>query len=1559
MRNIELINNIIKNSNDKLYIDFVKSFYSYIPLDYLKIYSENEMKIFCDNSYKYLKQSDRTRKCWLENINSNLTIFHIVGPNRPFIVDSIKMLLDEFNINYDFFLHPVIQIERDTQGSIISISQTGQSESIVCITIREDINPKQAEEIAKSILTILEKVDQTYTCWGKILDSLDKLNLSINSQKNVFSQHIIEESKNFLEWLKKDNFTFLGYLHFDKASGNFTNIAGDETIWGGEETIQNLLQGIEKYNSEKIVEVGKLQKVSSVHRSNFIDYILIKNFNADKTLSKVEIIIGLYSSNLDYQSVKEIPFIRDKLSYILQKSNFITNGYNEKKLKIIVQSLPRVALFHIDEDELYNLCINTLSAMSVGNLKFFRLGHCKQNFAEIILFMPRKRFTPENHQKIQAYLQEKFGVKTLRNYITEVSQNFVFIYTTFAAESCNLYTSQENEKFESDLENMTSIWEESFLGECKKLYAPESSSAYLKKYSEVFPVDYQFNNTPYEGARDISYLNNLNSERNVIFKIDKYSDEKLSLKIFSNQGKLTLSDTMPLLENLGFNVLEEQAYSLLKLENTYIHKYSLVLPSQIENFEEVRLLVEDALHAIYSNKTLVDYLSKLITFSKLSWREVDLVRTIAYYMHQTNYGYDYKYVSDILTKHFEYTKSLIKLFKYKFDIQSHDAQKANEISLHLRDYLIKVTSSAEDKVLRTLLHIVEAAVRTNYYQKINDEFKTYISIKFNSSAVPDLPLPIPYAEIFVFANDFEAIHLRGGKVARGGLRWSDRGEDYRVEVLGLMKAQMTKNSVIVPVGSKGGFYTRFSQEGLSKEEYTKKAISCYQNFLRGLLDITDNIIGTEIIHPKDTIIYDEKDPYLVVAADKGTATFSDYANQVSKEYNFWLQDAFASGGSAGYDHKKMGITAKGAWISVQRHFKDIGIDVQKDSITVVGIGDMSGDVFGNGLLLSRSLKLVSAFNHMHIFIDPRPDSEKSFLERERLFALQTSKWPDYSAELISKGGGIFDRKAKSIILSAEIKTLFEIEPNEVTPDELIRYILKSNVDLIWNGGIGTYVKASSEENYSVGDKTNDILRVNGNEVRAKVIGEGGNLGMTQKGRIEYARNGGRLNTDFIDNSAGVDCSDHEVNIKIALGKAIEKKSLTLETRNKFLSQMTEQVGELVLKDNKDQTLAITIMEHSPIFTMESYCRLIDILEQEKLLQRKVEFIPSNSELMQRAHNNEKLTRPELSILLSYSKRSVYNELQNTKLIQDEYFQKWLLEYFPEVMSKNFEKEILAHPLRNEIILTEITNKLVNQLSGPVISSLKKETGALLCDIARGFVIVREIFNLDDLWLEIEKLPSSIPLNVMIEIYTDINKVIRRGIVWMIMNLEHPLQIANSITLYKDAAIKISNMITKNLHGQSKDRFDAKFKKYTEVGIHENIAEKFAKLEAIVSSLDIAFIAKDTGANEELICSSYFKIASKYSIDWIRKTCDKLMTESYWQRLSLQSLKDDMYDKQRRLIKMVIDDNKLENLDSWFNNNEENSQIFNNFVEHLKLQENVDISMIILANKKLEMFIRKV
>lgn len=1541
----------ITNAELQLYI---KNFYSYLPVDYQDIFSLDELEIFASRSYEFIKSYNGTRNVEFEKIDfpKERILFHIIGPNKPFIVDSLKILLAEQNISFEFFLHPIGSFKQRN----IPISNDGaNSESVICIAINSNnISIEKAEKLKEEIYEILKQVDVTYDSWASTLNLLEESkNFLIKTTNSQNTQEYIS----FLEWIKNDNFTFLGCVDYNPNSKLITTKSGYSKIWGGDKKIIELLSLINFLNSDKLIEFGKLTQLSKIHRNNFIDYIIVKNIDQNNLIS-IRIYLGLYSHNLDYQSVRDIPILRDKLSYAISQSNFSPQGYNSKKFKIIIESLPRGALFHIDREELYDLCLKTLSGMSVNSLKLFQLGGCKNNFIELIIFINRKRFTPETHQKIHEYLKKTFDIDIIRDYINEIGENFVFLYSTFVSEKCNQMSQNSAKAIEHQLERITYMWEDELINLIKNQLDEKQSQNIITNYSMIFPSDYQYNHKPEEALRDIGNISNLNPNKKIIFEL-AHSGEDLTLRLFSSSGKHSLSNTMPLLENLGFTVLEEQSYKLKNLDNYFLHIYIIKSKGEIDNFLLVKNLVENALYAILEHKTTADSLSKLITYSQISWRDIDLLRAISHFLHQVGFSYDNNYVYQTLIKHSEFTKKLVKLFDIKFNPKISDKSDIITTESELKEYLANVSSSAEDKVLRSLLGIINSSLRTNYYQIKNGEFKNYISIKYKSSIVPAMPKPMPYAEIFVYAKDFEAIHLRGGKVARGGLRWSDRGEDYRTEVLGLMKAQMTKNAVIVPVGSKGGFFTKFTQDEISREEYLSRAVECYKNFLRGLLDITDNIESGEIKSPEDCVIYDDKDPYLVVAADKGTATFSDYANSVSKEYNFWLGDAFASGGSAGYDHKKMGITAKGAWISVQRHFKEIGIDVQKDHITVVGIGDMSGDVFGNGLLMSDSVKLVAAFNHIHIFIDPAPDPLSSFNERKRLFNLPTSKWTDYNPALISQGGGVFDRKAKLIKVSKEMSDLLDIKEQEIAPEDLIKHILKANIDLIWNGGIGTYIKASSEENYTIGDKGNDILRVNGKDVRAKVIGEGGNLGMSQLGRIEYAKNGGRLNTDFIDNSGGVDCSDHEVNMKIAFGKALENKKIDLLSRDKILSEMTNQVSDLVLEDNKYQTLAISIMQNSSLFTVELFTRLIDILESEKLLERNVEFIPSNQELAQRANQGGQLTRPELAVLLSYSKRSVYNELESSKLAYDQYFSNWLLSYFPEMMREKFKDEILNHPLRKEIILTMITNRLVNQLSGPILSSLKRETGALLCDIVRGFVIVQEIFNLNSIWDEVDKLNSTVPLNLIMEIYTDLNKVIRRGIAWMITNLEHPLKITDSINLYKESALKISNMLTKNLYGSAKEKYEMKYAKYLESGIPADLSEKCAGLESLVSSFDISFICKDTKADPELVSSAYFKIGNQYSVDWLRKTCDKLMTESYWQRLSIQSLKDDLYDKQRRLIKLAINDGMIHDLDKWYQKNHQTSVIYNNFVEDLKNNENIDISMLILANKKLEIFIRKI
>ncbi len=869
---------------------------------------------------------------------------------------------------------------------------------------------------------------------------------------------------------------------------------------------------------------------------------------------------------------------------------------------------------------------------------------------------------------------------------------------------------------------------------------------------------------------------------------------------------------------------------------------------------------------------------------------------------------------------------------------------------------MKVASSSEDKVLRSMISLVHAIVRTNCYQVSDD--RGYLSFKFNSSKVPGLPLPVPYAEIFVYANDFEGVHLRSGKVARGGLRWSDRGEDYRTEVLGLMKAQTTKNTIIVPMGSKGGFFLKFDSDDMERSVYMARAVECYKTFLRGLLDLTDNIIEGKVVRPGNLIVYDEDDPYLVVAADKGTASFSDYANSISKEYNFWLGDAFASGGSAGYDHKKMAITSRGAWISVANHFASMGVDVQKDPITIVGIGDMSGDVFGNGLLRSDSVKLVAAFNHIHIFIDPNPDPKQSFAERKRLFEMPGSKWSDYNAKLISAGGGVFERSTKIIHLTKEMQDLLGILETELEPDKFINMLLKTKVDLLWNGGIGTYVKSCDESDLDIGDKANDNLRCDGRELGAKVVGEGGNLGMSQLGRIEYAKNGGRVNTDFIDNSAGVDCSDHEVNIKIVMGVAIAGGKLSIDHRNKLLTGMTEQVSELVLSDNFKQNQALNIAEKSSAFTVEMFGRLINSLEKAGLLDRAVEFLPSELDLSKRIAAGEKMTRPELSVLLSYSKMSIYNELLSTEVPNDKYFEKDLINYFPVAMQKEFMNEILTHQLRKEIIVTFITNDIVNKLSGPLIDTIKRETGAKLCDIVRSYYIINEIFDLKAVWKRVEEVAGKINADVQIDMFTELGKLMRRGISWFVRNLNHPIDIKSTIDSYLAPTQTITTAITESLLGESKTKLENKISYYISKNADVDLARSVAVLDCLISTFDILLVARATNELEVKIAKFYFEVSERFSLDYLRKCCEKQINESYWNRLSVQALKDDLYDKQRRLLQKIIT-SKETTVDTWYEKNERYAAIFTDFIADLRLQDNIDINMMILANKKFEIFLRKI
>ena len=944
-----------------------------------------------------------------------------------------------------------------------------------------------------------------------------------------------------------------------------------------------------------------------------------------------------------------------------------------------------------------------------------------------------------------------------------------------------------------------------------------------------------------------------------------------------------------------------------------------------------------------------------------------MIRAYGQYLYQTNYRYSQNYFADALYSLPEITKNLVKLFITKFDPKSVKSTIDNEKNLQviinkIHEDLSLVKDVAFDDVIRKFLTVINATLRTNYFQTSDSgNFKGYVSFKFDSKKIPHLPLPLPYAEIFVYSSRVEAIHLRGGKVARGGLRWSDRQEDFRTEVLGLMKAQMTKNAVIVPVGSKGGFVIKSDVSNFNREQLQQEAIYCYKTFLSGLLDITDNVIDSKIIHPQNVVFYDQVDPYLVVAADKGTATFSDIANSVSANYNFWLGDAFASGGSVGYDHKKMGITAKGAWISVMRHFREMQIDTQSQDFTCVGIGDLSGDVFGNATLLSRHIKLVCAFNHLHIFFDPNPDVEKSFLERQRMFNLPRSSWMDYDKSLISKGGGIFERSTKIINLTPQMQEILQISHEELSPNDLIKAILKAPVDLLFNGGIGTYVKSSDETHQEVGDRANDALRINGNDLRCKVIGEGGNLGFTQKGRIEFAQNGGRINTDAMDNSAGVDCSDHEVNIKIALTSALRSAKLNLDQRNKDLEAMTDDVANLVLKDNREQTQAISIAQLQGLSLIQQQAQFLDSLEKIGLLNRLIEFLPSNKEIEKRQREGLSLTRPELCVMLAYSKMAIYNQILISDLVNDPYFTQDLMSYFPKLMQQKFSDEIINHQLRKEIIATQITNFVVNRMGITFINQICQDSGFSIADVLRSFIIACESFNIKELWHDIENLDGEINFSSQVKMFVSANKLLERSVSWLLRNQNHEA-ISEQISNYRKIINELTQILPDVLSVDLKQDLDKKIIDFSKEKISKNLAQKLANLNAISSAFDIFEIANSTKIEVKIIAKIYFAIGTRFNLEWISSSVNKLELNNQWQKILSKTLLQDFNFYQMKISKTIIEmqDNKKIKLDevnyiieNWINTVNFLVARFDNFIGELKDDPNHDLAMFAIALNRLK------
>ncbi len=1095
-------------------------------------------------------------------------------------------------------------------------------------------------------------------------------------------------------------------------------------------------------------------------------------------------------------------------------------------------------------------------------------------------------------------------------------------------------------------------WQKQLHNKLIKQQGKEKGNSLNKKYAQAFSHSYCDDYTPDIAIEDINYAETLSANSTIAINLYAGKDGLLHFRLFQWQQSIPLSNILPMLENLDLRVENERPHKItLKKITIWISDFTVTYSRAKLIIKDIKTLFQDAFSHLYFGLLENDGFNKLVLSASLSWQEIIILRTYAKYLRQIRFRFSQAYIEKALINHAAISKDLIEYFIARHNPKTIKQSKneIDKIEKRILSALDKVTSLDEDRIIRRLLDLIKATLRTNYFQLTKDKKqKDYLAIKLNSRIIPEIPLPTPLYEIFVYSAHFEAIHLRNTKVARGGLRWSDRPEDFRTEILGLMKAQVVKNAVIVPSGSKGGFVVKTQ---------SATGIQCYQTFISGLLDLTDNIIKNRCIEPHDVVCYDKDDPYLVVAADKGTATFSDIANDISAQYQFWLEDAFASGGSAGYDHKKIGITARGAWESAKRHFRELNIDAEKTPITVIGVGDMSGDVFGNGMIYSKRIKLLAAFDHRDIFLDPDPHPEHSFKERTRLFKLPVSSWENYNPNLISKGGGVFTRSLKTIPLSPQIKKALAIEEDSLAPNELIRAILKSPVDLFFNGGIGTYVKSTRENNTDVGDRANDYCRINGNELRCKIVVEGGNLGFTQLGRIEYALNGGLINTDFIDNSAGVDCSDHEVNLKILLDKQEEQGKLTRKKRNILLASLTDEVAALVLNDNYEQALVMSIAAESSHRIIGLQTNYLKELETLGILNREVEFIPDERELVERKAAGIGLTRPELAVLLAYTKIHIKHEILKSDLPENPYFSHIVETAFPPAVRKKYHKAMHEHRLKRDIIATQLSNFVVNNMGITFVYRLQMETGASVADIIRAYTISNNIFAIKELQKLIHSLTFKIPMAEQYGMLFNLRGLLNLSSRWFLHGNYLKQDLEEVIKHFSTRIEILEKIIPDLMSGQTHQYLNTLIENFVHVGLPQEAAKRIAGYRAIYAALNVIQVA--TTHHYDLVDTAkvYFLGGERMNLVWFRDHLTKDTSEGHWNALARLTIRDELDISQRNLTVAIMkegkkhtDPNRL--MDAWFKENKHAIHRWEKILAMLHSSSNVDYTMFFIAIREL-------
>ncbi len=1470
-----------------------------------------------------------------EGWTSEHTVIEIVNDDMPFLVDSVTSALDRYEGRVFLVVHPIIEVTRNKAGKLQKVFRSGEGpesalrESVMQILISEQ-PADLLKEIAETLHAVLDDVRVSVEDWRKMRQRCRELITELDIDPPKIDQEQVSQGVEFLKWLDDDHFTFLGYrvyryrgsggsasAQIDKNSGLGVLRKPEASVFDGLRALGKLPPDVREFlRQPELLRISKSNKRATVHRPVHMDTISVKTFDKKGNVTGERLFVGLFTSVVYTRSPRQIPLLREKVDNTVARAGFAPASHDAKALVHILDTYPRDELFQVPEVELFDMAMGMLHLQERQRVALFARRDPFDRFISAMVFVPRDRYDTKLRLKLQDILAEAFNGK-VDAFATQVADSPLARLHVMLSTKRGQIPDVDVPALEQRLAEASRAWvdrvEQSLIaarGERQGLRA-------TRYFARAFPTSYQERFDEATALEDIAQIEQTLKTQTLGMDLYQTPDEgpnALHFKLFVNDHPVPLSDVLPMLEHMGLRVIGEVPFAIRPGDGgeVWIHDYGMRLQGQSEiAFDEIRDVFHEAFGRVWRGEMEDDGFNKLVLIAGLNAREVTVLRAYAKFLKQARIPFSQEYMEDTLAGNPKITRLLAKLFAVRFDPE-RKREKAVKEAQALREQIVElleeVSNLDEDRIIRRLMNAIDSTLRTSFHQRdAEGGEKTQISFKLDSQALEELPLPRPYREIFVYSPRVEGVHLRFGKVARGGLRWSDRREDFRTEILGLVKAQQVKNAVIVPVGSKGGFVVKRPPPAVAgREAFQEEGIACYRMFISGLLDITDNLKGNKVVPPKNVVRWDDDDPYLVVAADKGTATFSDIANGVSADYGHWLDDAFASGGSAGYDHKKMGITARGAWESVKRHFRELGKNSQEQDFTCIGVGDMGGDVFGNGMLLSKHIKLIGAFNHMHIFIDPNPDPAQSWTERSRLFALPRSSWMDYDAKLISKGGGIFERKAKSIKVTAEMKRLFNLGKDSVTPNELIHAMLMSEMELLWFGGIGTYVKASDESHLEAGDRSNDAIRIDANQLKAKVVGEGANLGMTQRARIEAGLKGCKLNTDSIDNSAGVDCSDHEVNIKILLGDIEQSGRLNRNQRDKLLEQMTDEVADLVLRDNYMQTQAITVTHHLGAHLLDRLARFMRGLERQGLLNRDVEYLPDDEIVVERQNQSIGLSRPELSVLLSYAKITLYDDLLGSDLPDDPCTAHFLIDYFPTPLRKKYKADIEKHRLRREIVATVLTNELVNRVGPAFVHEVGEKTGLPPSEIARAYLIATEIFRMPALWREIEALDNKAPATLQAAMLVECGRLIEREAVWFLREGGYPLDVAASIKAFGEGVGLLMDELESLISESDAAELEQRIAGFREQGAPADLARQVSCLGLLAPACDIVRISLGSGVPVESVARAYFQIGSRFGFDWLRRAAGRLPSDTAWDKLAVTAIIDDLFGHQGELTSKVLD-----------------------------------------------------